>query len=145
MTPRGVKGAHTHMNFETKKVSSTSFMTSAKDLLQRIEALDWNQISQDLDSHGNAIIENLISSNDCDALVNLYPEYSIFRSRVVMEQHEFGQGEYKYFRYPLPDIVSSLRTAIYPHLAPIANQWNEMMNIMDVRYPENHSDFIAVP
>jgi hypothetical protein len=60
-----------------------------------------------------------------------------------MEQHGFGQGEYKYFSYPLPDIVGSLRTAIYPHLAPIANQWNEMMNIKDVRYSENHSDFIA--
>jgi uncharacterized protein len=121
------------MNFETKK-----------DLLQRVEALDWNHISQDLDSHGNAIIENLISSNDCDALVNLYSEYGIFRSRVVMEQHGFGHGEYQYFSYPLPDIISSLRTAIYPHLAPIAKQWNEIMNIMDVRYPENHSDFIAL-
>ena len=50
---------------------------------------------------------------------------------------------YKYFSYPLPDIIGSLRTAIYPHLVPIANQWNEMMNIIDVRYPENHSDFIA--
>ena len=70
-------------------------MTSAKDLLQRIEALDWTHISQDLNSYGNAIIENLISSNDCDALVNLYSEYDIFRSRVVMEQHGFGRGEYK--------------------------------------------------
>ena len=131
------------MNYGTKEMSSTSSITSAKDVLQRVEAVDWSHISQDLDSHGNAIIENLISSNDCDALVNLYSEYGIFRSRVVMEQHGFGQGEYKYFSYPLPDIIGSLRTAIYPHLAPIANQWNEMMNIIDVRYPENHSDFIA--
>jgi hypothetical protein len=64
-------------------VSSTSSMKSAKDVLQRVEALDWHHISQDLDSHGNSIIENLISSNDCDALVNLYSEYGIFRSRVV--------------------------------------------------------------
>ena len=68
-------------------------ITSAKDVLQRVEAVDWNHISQDLDSHGNAIIENLISSNDCDALVNLYSEYGIFRSRVVMEQYGFGQGD----------------------------------------------------
>ena len=78
------------MNFETKKVSSTS----AKDVLQRVEALDWNHISQGLDSHGNAIIENLISSNDCNVLVNLYSD-GTFRSRVVMEQHGFGQGEYE--------------------------------------------------
>ncbi len=112
--------------------------------MRRVEALDWNHISQDLDSHGNAIIEKLISSNECDALVNLYSEDSIFRSRVVMELlHGFGREEYKYFSYPLPDIIVSLRTHIYPHLAPIANKWNKMMNIIDVSYPEKHADFIA--
>lgn len=131
------------MNSETIEMSSTSSITSAKDVLQRIETLDWNHISQDLDSHGNAIIANLISSNVCDALVNLYSKDGIFRSRVVMEQHGFGQGEYKYFRYPLPDIIASLRTTIYPHLVPIVNLWNEMINIIDVRYPEKHADFIA--
>lgn len=131
------------MNYGTKEMSSTSSITTAKDVMQRVEALDWNHISQDLDSHGNAIMENLISSNECDALVNLYSEDNIFRSRVVMEQHGFGRGEYKYFNYPLPDIIVSLRTHIYPHLAPIANQWNKMMNIIDVSYPEKHADFIA--
>jgi uncharacterized protein len=129
------------MNSGTKEMSSS--ITSAKDVMQRVEALDWNHISQALDSHGNAIIENLISSNECDALVNLYSEDNIFRSRVVMEQHGFGRGEYRYFNYPLPDIIVSLRTHIYPHLAPIANQWNKMMNITDVSYPEKHADFIA--
>jgi uncharacterized protein len=124
-------------------MSSRSSNTSAKDLMQRVEALDWNLISQNLGSHSNAIIHNLISSNDCDALVNLYSEDGIFRSRVVMEQHGFGQGEYKYFSYPLPDIIASLRATLYPHLALIANQWNEMMNITDVSYPEKHTDFTA--
>lgn len=123
--------------------ASKSSVISAKDIVQRVEALDWNHISQDLDSYGNAIIENLISSNDCDALINLYSEGSIFRSRVVMEQHGFGRGEYKYFSYPLPDIIASLRTTLYPHLAAIANQWNDMMNIIDISYPERHADFIA--
>ena len=124
-------------------MTSKSSIASAKDVMQRIEALDWNHISQDLDSYGNAIIHNLISSNDCDALINLYSEDGIFRSRVVMEHHGFGQGEYKYFGYPLPDIITRLRTILYPHLAHIANQWNEMMNIIDVRYPEKHVDFIS--
>ena len=131
------------MNSETKETSSTSYITSAKDLVQRVETLDWNHISQDLDAHGNAIIKNLISSNDCDALVNLYSEDGIFRSRVVMEQHGFGRGEYKYFSYPLPDIVTGLRTTIYPYLAHIANRWNELMSIIDIHYPEKHADFIA--
>ena len=124
-------------------MTSKSSIASAKDVMQRIEALDWNHISQDLDSYGNAIIENLISSSDCDALINLYSEDGIFRSRVVMEHHGFGKGEYKYFSYPLPDIIASLRTTLYPHLALIANHWNEMMNITDVSYPEKHTDFIA--
>jgi uncharacterized protein len=131
------------MNPGTKEMSSTSSITTAKDVIQRVEALDWNHISQDLDSHGNAIMENLISSNECDTLVNLYSEDNIFRSRVVMEQYGFGRGEYKYFNYPLPDIVASLRTHIYPYLSHIANQRNKMMNIIDVSYPENHADFIA--
>jgi uncharacterized protein len=74
------------MNYGTKEMSSTSSITTAKDVIQRVEALDWNHISQDLDSHGNAIMENLISTNECDALVNLYSEDNIFRSRVMMEQ-----------------------------------------------------------
>src|SRR5918911_4571000 len=113
------------MNSETKETSSTSYITSAKDLVQRVEALDWNHISQDLDAYGNAIIKNLISSNDCDALVNLYSEDGIFRSRVVMEQHGFGRGEYKYFSYPLPEPIAELRPRLYAHLAGIASRWNQ--------------------
>jgi hypothetical protein len=73
------------MNYGTKEMSSTSSITTAKDVMQRVEALDWNHISQDLDSHGNAIMENLISSNECGALVNLYSEDNVFRSRVVID------------------------------------------------------------
>ena len=102
------------MNYGTKEMSSTSSITSAKDIMQRVEALDWNHISQALDSHGNAIIENLISSNECDALVNLYSEDNIFRSRVVMQQYGFGRGEYKYFNYPLPDIIAKSSDSYLP-------------------------------
>src|SRR5919197_6736156 len=58
-----------------------------------------------------------------------------------MERYNFGKGEYKYFRYPLPDIISELRTMLYSHLAPVANRWNELMGI-DVRYPKTLTDFI---
>jgi hypothetical protein len=75
-------------------------------------------------------------------LAQLYPKDRIFRSQVLMAQHGFGRGEYKYFSYPLPDMVNDLRTAIYPHLVPIANRWNSAMGI-DILYPEKHADFIT--
>jgi hypothetical protein len=120
---------------------STS-IPSARSAEERVNTLDWEHVSQDLDTQGCAVLEHLISPDACRALAELYPEDGVFRNRVVMGQHGFGRGEYKYFRYPLPDIISSLRTSLYAHLAPIANHWNEAMGI-DVRYPEKHADFIA--
>jgi hypothetical protein len=99
-------------------------------------------MAQDLDARGNAVLEGLLSPDECQALAAMYPRDDLFRSRIVMARHGFGRGEYKYFSYPLPDIIARLRTALYPHLAPIANRWNEAMGI-DVRYPDEHRDFIA--
>ena len=112
-----------------------------KNVAEQIKALDWTRVSQDLDSQGSAVIERLLSPDECQAVRALYPKDDIFRSRVVMARHGFGRGEYKYFSYPLPDVIAALRTAIYPHLVPIANRWNNAMGI-DVRYPEKHADFI---
>jgi hypothetical protein len=117
-------------------------ITPARNIASRVKSLDWERVSKDLDVQGCAMIEGLITRQECDTLAGLYPEDGIFRSRVVMGQHGFGRGEYKYFSYPLPDIIAGLRTAIYPHLAPIANRWNAAMGI-NVRYPEKHADYIA--
>jgi hypothetical protein len=117
-------------------------ITPARNIASRVKSLDWERVSKDLDAQGCAMIEGLITPEECDALAGLYPEDGIFRSRVVMGRHGFGRGEYKYFSYPLPDIIASLRTALYPRLAPIANRWNAAMGI-DVRYPEKHADYIA--
>jgi hypothetical protein len=99
-------------------------------------------MSKDLDAEGNAVIERLLSPDECHAIASLYPNDEIFRSRVVMGRHGFGRGEYKYFNYPLPALVASFRTAVYPRLVPIANRWNEAMRI-EIRYPEKHGDFLA--
>jgi uncharacterized protein len=107
----------------------------------KIEKIDWDGVSQDLDEQGSAIIDQLLSADECRAIASLYPEDDAFRSKVVMGRHGFGRGEYKYFSYPLPDLIAGLRTAIYPRLVPIANRWNTAMGI-DVRYPEKHADFI---
>jgi hypothetical protein len=104
--------------------------------------IDWKRVEADLEARGNATIENLLTRADCCALAGSYAREDIFRSRVVMQQHGFGRGEYRYFKYPLPDIVGELRTSMYPHLVGIANRWNEAMGI-DVRYPPAHAQFIA--
>ena len=108
---------------------------------ERVTSIDWQRIGVNLDAQGNATIEHLLTPAECEALARLYPVDDIFRSRVVMERHGFGRGEYKYFGYPLPDIVAELRTAIYPSLAAIANRWNEAMGF-DVRFPDTHAAFI---
>lgn len=112
-----------------------------RNFSHRIKVFDWERVSNDLDAQGCAIIENLVTSEECGALVRLYAVEDNFRSRVVMGHHGFGRGEYKYFRYPLPGIISGLRTSIYPRLVPVANRWNEAMGI-DARYPAKHPDFI---
>ena len=38
----------------------------------------------------------------------------------VMSRHGFGRGEYRYFAYPLPEMVQRLRSALYPRLRPSA-------------------------
>jgi len=107
----------------------------------RLRAVDWARISAGLDSEGHAVIERVVSPAECAAVAALYPDDGRFRARVVMERHGFGRGEYKYFSYPLPEIIGRLRTAIYLQLAPIANRWNKTMGL-DVRFPDKHAAFI---
>ena len=126
------------MNAAAKTVTS---IAPSKSVAERVEKLDWECVSQDLDAQGSAMIGRLLSPDECQALAGLYQKDDIFRSRVVMARHGFGRGEYKYFNYPLPDLIGGLRTAIYPHLVPIANRWNKAMGT-DVRYPKEHADFI---
>jgi hypothetical protein len=117
-------------------------ISSAEEVAERTRALDWGRVARDLDAGGNATLEGILSPDECRSLAELYPADDIFRSRIVMARHGFGRGEYKYFSYPLPEIVAGLRTALYPRLAPIANRWNEALGI-GVRFPAEHAEFIA--
>ncbi|MBA3507359.1 MAG: 2OG-Fe(II) oxygenase [Betaproteobacteria bacterium] len=110
-------------------------------IVQRVTALDWPRIGADLDLHGCAVVNALLSPEECQALVDTYAVEASFRSRVVMARHGFGRGEYKYFAYPLPDVVAGLRTSLYPRLSGVANRWHETLGI-DTRYPDNHSAFL---
>jgi hypothetical protein len=102
--------------------------------------MDWSAIETGLDAHGCAVLPGLLPAAECLALRDLYLRDELFRSRVVMASHGFGKGEYKYFRYPLPEAVAGLRTTLYPHLAAIANRWNESLGT-DVRYPATQAAY----
>jgi hypothetical protein len=104
-------------------------------------SVDWAAVERDLDARGAALIQSVLSSVECQALVDLYPQEPLFRSRVVMSAHGFGRGEYKYFGYPLPRVVADLRAAAYPRLVSLANRWNELMGF-EVRYPHRHDEFL---
>ena len=123
-------------------MSAPALASSVDELEARANACDWERVGKELDQVGNAVLPTLLSADECDALAELYPEEEPFRSRIVMARHGFGRGEYKYFRYPLPEPVASLRTALYPHLAPIATRWNDALGF-GVRYPATHEEFLA--
>ena len=110
-------------------------------IAERLSNVTWERVESDLDEYGGAVLARLLSSEECEAVAGMYPDDPVFRSRVVMARHGFGRGEYKYFRYPLPQIVEEMRTHLYPRLAPIANRWNEALRI-DVRYPAKHVEFL---
>jgi len=110
-------------------------------MAERITALDWQRLTTDLDVHGSAVVRAVLAPQECVALAETYAADEPFRSRIVMARHGFGRGEYKYFAYPLPDVVASLRSALYPPLASIANRWNEALGI-DGRYPDAHAAFL---
>ena len=94
---------------------------------KRVASYDWGTVGAELTTNGCAVIEKLLSPEECGTIAALYPDEEHFRSHVVMARHGFGKGEYRYFRYPLPDLLGELRTALYPRLAPVANGWNERM------------------
>src|SRR5262249_2198569 len=90
---------------------------------------------------GCAGLKGIIGKADCEKIAASYADDTQFRTRIVMGRHGFGKGEYKYFSYPLPPVVQTLRQSLYPPLAQIANRWNALLGI-DVRYPGNHQEFI---
>jgi hypothetical protein len=110
-------------------------------LASRVDTADWTKAEADLDAFGWSLIPGLLPAPECDAIAASYTDDTLFRNRVVMSRHGFGRGEYKYFTHPLPETVQKLRAAFYPRLRPLANRWNEAMNLK-ARFPEDHADFL---
>ncbi|MGN6146032.1 MAG: 2OG-Fe(II) oxygenase [Mesorhizobium sp.] len=108
---------------------------------ERVAAYDWPALSASLDAHGCAVLDGLLGAEECSAIAGLYDQPDHFRSHIVMARHGFGRGEYRYFAYPLPGLIDGLRTALYPRLAVVANDWNARMNVAE-RYPDRHAEFL---
>jgi uncharacterized protein len=106
-----------------------------------IHAINWPDVSAQLDARGCAVLPRLLTPAACQELADLYSADTGFRSRVVMSRHGFGRGEYKYFSYPLPPLITELRAALYPHLVPVANEWGRRLGV-DKRYPATLETFL---
>jgi hypothetical protein len=120
------------MNVPLTIISPTSAVESAE---ARIARYDWKTLSDELGSFGCAVMEKPLSPEECRLIAGLYPEEGHFRSHIHMARHGFGKGEYRYFRYPLPDLLGGLRTALYPRLACVANDWISRMGITSATRP----------
>jgi len=120
---------------------ATARKIETNDTAERVAALDWASIGMQLDQFGCAKTGRLLEPDECAAISSCYGDDKLYRSRVIMARHGFGRGEYKYFSYPLPEVVGSLRTSLYPPLAEIANRWNEQMDI-EQRFPTGHAAYL---
>ena len=105
-----------------------------EDLISKIEAKDWDKIASDMHGKGYAFVPKFLSAAQCRELISCYDQHGIYRKTVVMERYRFGSGEYKYFDYPLPEPIQTIREHVYPKIAPIANVWMEVLKI-DKHFP----------
>jgi hypothetical protein len=115
---------------------------SLETIVDRIPAVNWQDIAVALSERGYATTGPLLTPAECGDMAALYADAARFRSRVIMQRHAFGRGEYQYFSYPLPKLVAELRRAIYPHLAPVANGWAEALG-QKAEFPARLDDYLA--
>jgi hypothetical protein len=114
---------------------------SAATIQERVDTLDWEDLGAQLDGRGFAVTAPLLEGRECDALADLF-DGGRFRSTVDMARHRFGDGRYRYFDHPLPGTIAALRSAFYPHLAPIANDWSERLRGEDATFPLEHEELL---
>lgn len=109
----------------------------------KIQSLDWQKITVEMNDKGFSIVSNLLTANQCEELKINYNRPDLYRKTVTMERYRFGLGEYKYYNYPLPGLIQTLRENIYTGLAPIANNWMKDLNI-DTVFPDSFQQLQAL-
>jgi uncharacterized protein len=106
-----------------------------KSIIERITAIDRNKLNEELNTKGHTILQHLLTADECAQLITAYDQPALYRKTITMERYRFGRGEYKYFTYPLPNLIQEIREHIYPVLSPVANSWMKALNI-PVMYPD---------
>lgn len=109
----------------------------------KLAAYDWHATLAAVDQQGWTVLPSLMDAQQCQHMAALYDESSHFRSRIVMQRHAFGRGEYQYLAYPLPPLVQTLRSALYTQLQPLAERWRAILAPEQVAWPLSHADFIV--
>lgn len=107
-----------------------------------IENTNWQSFTEAMHDSGFALIPRLLTNEQCEELKAGYTNPGLYRKTVVMERYRFGLGEYKYFNYPLPPLIQTIRTTIYPKLAPIANAWFNALG-MDKQFPATQQELLT--
>jgi hypothetical protein len=108
---------------------------------KRFSSLDWDALNAGLLQRGYAVIDELFSGSECENMQQLYDQAALFRKTVNMAEHDFGNGEYKYFAYPLPELVQITRLKLYAPLAKLANEWAALFNDEQV-WPDQHQSLL---
>jgi hypothetical protein len=108
---------------------------------ERIDSLNWVDIVTAMDNKGYALVKNVLRAGECDGITAQYADEQLYRKTIVMEHHQYGLGEYKYFKYPLPALIQQLRENVYPKLAPIANGWMQYLN-KEQRFPDTLEELL---
>ena len=115
-------------------------MNISRVISEEISGIDWQRVAEELNEKGYALVSRFLPVQYCDELIGEYDNSNLYRKTITMERHRFGLGEYKYFKYPLPDLIHTARRAIYPKLAPVANTW---MKVLDIKrqFPDQFDEF----
>ena len=103
--------------------------------------MNWTSVVDSLNTNGYAIVPSVLSAEECSHLSGLYEDDYLYRNIINMQRYRFGQGEYKYFNYPLPPTIQSLRELFYPPLAKVANDWMQRLGT-ELEFPSSHEELI---
>jgi hypothetical protein len=115
-------------------------LNSSKVISEKISSIDWQRVTEEVNEKGYALVLQFLPNQYCEELIGEYDNSDLYRKTITMERHGFGLGEYKYFKYPLPDLIQTVRRAIYPKLTPVANTWMRVLNIKR-QLPDQFDEF----